>query len=250
MYMSNFLRVVLTIILFLISLNYTNKVIDYFQNKDPLMQEIIDKKDDYYQKPIDAIITKNFVIQEKNGQQINIKKSYNKMKKLGSFNESLLAYETIVPKKTYVSHFDKVIIPKIENNNIILIFDINNDKALFTTLNQILKKNNIVANVINSNFNLDDTSFKYIFSTNYIDNTDYCISYNQIVNSKCQNNKKYTILIKKNIINNNFLINTKKAIDNHNNIIIYCFNVNNINNLNIILKYLRNNRYHISNIFE
>ena len=93
--MFKFFKVFLTIILFLISLNYTNEIIIYFQKKDPLMKAIINKQDDYYIKPLNAIITKNIVIKEVNGKKIDVRKSYQKMKKLGVFNESLLVYEKV-----------------------------------------------------------------------------------------------------------------------------------------------------------
>ena len=232
MYMSNFLRLVLTIILFLISLNYTNKVIDYFQNKDPLMQEIIDKKDDYYQKPIDAIITESIVIKEVNGKKIDVKKSYQKMKRLVVFNKNLLVYETVLPSISYINKYDKVIISK--SNDISLIFEINS-KKLFYSINQILIDNNIEANILadnlTQNINIKESNFKSIISTTYNKEIDYCISFNKLVNTDCKNNKKHTILIKENIISSNFLSNTKKAINNYNNIIIYRFSQNNLSNL-------------------
>ena len=70
-----------TIFLFIFSFIYTNNLLNYFRNKDPLMQEINNKKDIYYQKPIDAIITKHYLIPGSKGRIVNIKKSYNKMYK-------------------------------------------------------------------------------------------------------------------------------------------------------------------------
>lgn len=242
MYMSNYFKVILTLILSSFSIYYTNKIIEYFQNKDPLMQEIINKQDDYYQEPIDAIITKSTVIPEVNGKKINIKKSYQKMKKLNSFNESLLVYETILPEKSYRFHYDKVIIPRVQENNIHLIFDINSDKTLFNNINQILIENNITASVLNSNFDITNTNFIYKSSTTYNKNIDYCLTFNLQVNKECQLNKKYTILVKENIISSNFLNNTKKAIDNQNNIIIYHFNKTTLTDFSIIIKYLKNNQ--------
>lgn len=244
--MSNYFKVVLTIILFLISLNYTNKVIEYFQNKDPLMKEIKSKANDYYQEPIDAIITENIVIKETYGQKINIKKSYQKMKPLGVYNESLLVYESVLPTKSYLNRFDKVIIPR--GNDINLVFEINDDESLFDSINNILEENNIFGSVMNSNFNLANTNFKSLLSTNYSKNIDYCLSFNTTINKDCESNKKYTILIKEEIISSNFLNNTKKAINNHSNIIIYHLTLNTLSNLSIIIKYLKSNQFNIVNI--
>lgn len=243
--MSKLFKVILTIILFLISLNYTNEIIIYFQKKDPLMKEIIDNQNNYYIKPHDAVITKNFVIKEVNGRKVNIKKSYQKMKKLGVFNESLLVYENVLPNISYLNKYDKVIIPR--GNNIGLVFEIN-DENLFYSINRILEENEVFGSVLNSKFILNNTNFINTLSTNYNEATNYCISFNQNFDKECENNKKYTLLIKNEIISSDFINNTKKAINNHCNIIIYRFNVNNLSNLNIIIKYLKNNQYNLLNI--
>ena len=247
--MSKLFKVILTIILFLISLNYTNEIIIYFQKKDPLMKEIINKQDDYYIKPLDAVITKNFVIKEVNGRKVNIKKSYKKMKPLGVFNESLLVYENVLPNISYLNKYDKVIISR--GNSISLVFEIN-DKNLFYSINKILVDNNIEASIllnnIDNDLNIKDCNFKNTISTTYHKQIDYCISFNTLIDTDCEINKKYTLLIKENIMSSNFLNNTKKAIDNHSNMIIYRFKQTNLTNLNTIIKYLKSNYIDLTSI--
>ena len=133
--MTKCFKILITIILFLFSINYTNKCIKLLQQKDPLMKKIQEVEKEYYISPVEPIITKNTIIPEVDGKKINIKKSYQKMKKLGSFNESLLVYETIKPNNSYLDIYDKVIIPR-KTNNISLIFDINNDINLFNKVMQ------------------------------------------------------------------------------------------------------------------
>ena len=210
--MSKFFKVFLTIIFFIFSLHYTNKIIEYFQKKDPLMQEIIKRQNNYYQAPIDAIITNNVIIPEVNGIKINVKKSYQKMKKLNIFNESLLVYDNILPKISYLNHYDKIIIPR-NNHNLSIVFDIDNNITLFNSINKILKENNVVGNLLNSTLDIKDTNFKNILSTNYSNIIDYCISFTLDINNECKINKKYTVFTKENIINNYYLNNTKKAIN-------------------------------------
>jgi len=250
--MSKLFNIILTIILFIISLNYTNEIIIYFQKKDPLMQEIINKQNDYYIKPFDAVITKNMVIKEVNGRKIDIKKSYQKMKKLGIFNESLLVYEEILPNKSYVNIYDKVIIPR-GDNNISLILEIDN-LDLFNKANMILKSNNVNASLLVTNsknvFSVNESNFDSIVATNYYAGITHCISFNHFINDECKNNKKYTFLVKENIISNNFLNNTKKAIDNGCSIIIYRFNNNNLTNLNTIIKYLKSNQIDVASFYQ
>lgn len=245
--MPKLFKVILTIILFIISLNYTNEIIIYFQKKDPLMKEIINKQDDYYIPPLNAVITKNFVIKEVNGRKVNIKKSYQKMKKLGFFNENLLVYENVLPKISYLDNHDKVIIPRYHINDISLIFEIDNNKRLFYNINKILEENDIETSILKNSFIYNTKAYVNTSSPAY-NEFNYCITFDSSKNKDCVNSKKYTLLIKGEIISSNFLNNTKKAIDNHNNIIIYRFNVNNLSNLNSVIKYLKSNYYNLINI--
>ena len=193
------------------------------------------------------------IIKEVNGRKIDIKKSYQKMKSLGIFNENLLVYENVLPKVSYLNKYDKVIIPRYPINNISLVFEIS-DEGTFYNTNKILVDNGIEASIIfenvNNDFDINKSNFKNILSTTYNNGIDYCISFNTTVNNDCKNNKKYTLLVKENIISNNFLNNTKKAINNHNNIIIYRFNSNNLSNLNTIIKYLKSNNYNITSALK
>jgi len=246
--MYKLLKIISTIILFIFSIIYTNKCIELIQNKDPLMKEIINNQKKYQVKPQDAIITKNTMIPGIKGKKINIKKSYQKMKKLGSFNENLLVYQEITPNISYFNNYNKIIIsgnPK--KNNISLIFNINN-QTLFNKIDQILKSNNVVGNIIYNNLSITNTNFINTLSENNNKKINYCLTYNLNINKDCQNNKKYTIL-SQNIINNYHLTNTKKIIKNG-IIITYNFNENNPTDLDLIIKYIKNNNYNIVSIDE
>lgn len=243
--MTKFFKTIVTIILFIFSITYTNKCINLLQAKDPLMKKIQKIEKEYYLSPIEPIITQNTIIPGTNGKKINIKKSYQKMKKLGSFNKSLLVYETTYPNKSYLNIYNKVIIPK-KDNKISLVFEINEDINLFNSINKILEKNNLVGNLLNNNLEIKETFFINNLSTNYKQNIDYCITYDLNIKDNCIKNKKQTILVSP-IINNYHLNNTKNLIK-ESNIIIYNFNKNNINDLEIIIKYLKNNFYNIVSI--
>lgn len=246
--MKKFFKIIITIVLFLFSINYTNKCIKLLQQKDPLMKKIQEVEKEYYVSPIEPTVTKNIIIPGINGKKVNIKKSYQKMKKLGSFNESLLVYETIKPNNSYLDIYDKVIIPR-KSNNLSLIFDINNNINLFNKINKILENNNVVGNLLNNNFPIENTFFINNLATTYQENIDYCLTNSLNINNECIKNKKYTVLSPSSIINNYHLSNTKNIIK-ENNIIIYSFNDNNINDLDIIIKYLKNNFYNIVSINE
>jgi len=68
-------------------------------NKDPLYNEIIEKSKEYYEAPEDPYIDRVWKkTPGRNGLEVNIDKSYKKMKKGKVFNETLLVLEQIVPK--------------------------------------------------------------------------------------------------------------------------------------------------------
>ncbi|TFJ94705.1 polysaccharide deacetylase family protein [Lentibacillus salicampi] len=69
--------------------------------KDPLYEEIQRKSAEYEEAPENAVIDKVWKkIPGRNGVKVNIDKSYEKMKKHETFDESLLVFEQIPPEKT------------------------------------------------------------------------------------------------------------------------------------------------------
>ena len=241
-------KIIITIILFIFSYYYTNKCINFLKQNDKLMQEIINKQDYYNKDYINAIITNNIIIPGISGKRININKTYNKMKKINKFDESLIIYDYIKPVISITDNYNKVIVSGNSHINKISIILSINDNYLFYLLNNILVNNNVKANILtNSLFNINNTNFINILSSNYSNNIDYCISNTIMINKECFINNKYTILGK--YINNYHLTNTKNIINNG-SILIYTFNRSNYNDLNIIIKYLKNNNYNIVSINE
>ena len=241
-------QIFLTLLLIIFSTYYTNKITDLLKMNDPIMQEIIQKENLYNEKALDAIITSNTMIPEKKGRKINRNKSFQKMKKLNTFQESLLIFDTIYPKISIQKHYDKIIISgnkQIKQVSLVLAVDDNN---LFINLNQILKKNDVKANILtNKSFNLSNTSFVNILSYNYHNNIDYCLTNHLKIVKECTDNHKYTILGKE--IKSYHLTQTKEQISNG-VILVYFFDNDTFSNLNIIIKYLKNNYYKIVSIDE
>ena len=162
------------------------------------MKIIKDKQDIYNIPPIDAIITSHTMIPGISGKSINLNKSYNNMKRVNKFQESLLIYDEIKPNKTIYNIYDKVII-----------------------------SGNLNVNKISILTSLDNK---------------YCYTENLNIKKECIQNNKYTILIYK--ITNNHLLKVKETV--RNGIIFYLENAD----INLIIKYLKNNNYEIVNINE
>src|SRR5699024_7883041 len=69
--------------------------------EDPLYQEIKDKKSSVEEEPQNAYIDRVFKkTPGRNGVRVNVEESYKKMKKDGTYNQSLLVYEQIPPEIT------------------------------------------------------------------------------------------------------------------------------------------------------
>ena len=188
------------------------------------MQIIKNNQDKYNTIPVNAIITKNTIIPGIVGKKVNINKSYNKMKSINKFNESLLVFDEIKPLKSINNYYDKVIVSGNKRFNKISI--IINSKDYENEIKKI--------SIIN-NTNLD------------INNDDYCFTDTLYINKDCLINKKHTILTK--VIDNYHLTKTKEILQNG-VIINYRFNEKNYSELNLIIKYIKNNNYQIVPIKE
>ena len=126
----------LSIILLLVfSFYYTNMMINFIKEKDPIMKEIKNTKDKYKEKSINATIIGNNIIPGKKGKTINYKESYNKMKKYGTYNETLTVLKEVTPKVSINNNYDKYIIKGNSiNKNISLVFIVQEN----TNINNIL----------------------------------------------------------------------------------------------------------------
>ena len=257
--MNKKFKVIITIFLFIFSFYYTDKCVTLLKKKDPLMEEIRNKSKLYNIDPIDAIITNNTIIPGSNGLVVNELKSYDKMKKLGTFNETLLVYDEVNPSLSYKDYYDKIIVSNNKNNKLSLIFNIK-DISVYKEIKNILNKydikgnyyfkNSFLTNNINEIKNIEDTILvnNLINIKKYSELIDYCLVYEVSNQIPCKNHNKHTILSSINI-DNYHLTYTKNNFKN-NNILTYSFNKNNIKDLEIIINYLLNNNLEIVSITE
>lgn len=138
---------------------YTDKVVTIMRQVDPIMIQIEDKHHNTIFNPINAIIDENTIIPGISGLEIDIEKSYTKMKKYGGYYEKHLVYRHLSPSITVNKTYDKFIIQgNSQNNNISLIFILDNEKYI-NRLYNILNSNQVISNIfidedlINNNLN-------------------------------------------------------------------------------------------------
>lgn len=143
----------LIILLFLVfSFYYTNKIIEFLKEKDPIMKDIRKTDDKYKVESIDALVVDDNIIPGKVGKEIDYKKSFSKMKQYGAYNETLTVVKEVKPVISIDDNYDKYIISgNKEKRSVALVFKVYKDMDISSLLN-ILDKNKV-----NANFFIDGT---------------------------------------------------------------------------------------------
>ena len=199
-----YLTVIGICLLTVFSFYYTNKLIEFSKSKDPIMIEIMKNKDDYNKLSIDALINNNYIIPGSEGLEVDVDKSYTKMKKLGKYNDNLYVYDVVKPTISIKDNYNKFVINgNTTKKEVSLIFKVNDLKNI-ENINKILFNNNVSATFfIDGYIKDDDINILKILdeSNNYFGNLGY--------------NKKYSI---KTIKYTNALLDRIDD-DNHN----YCY---------------------------
>ena len=152
------MKKLLIIVLLLFSFFYTNKSISIIRNQDPLMKEIIKNKSKFEIKSVNAIIKDNTIIPGIKGKEVDLEKTYTKMKQYGTYNEALTVFKETKPTISIEDNYDKLITSgNKENKNIALIFKVEKN----TNLDKLLS--------ILNYYNVQTTFF---IDGLYIDNND------------------------------------------------------------------------------
>ena len=263
----------LIVLLMIFSFYYTNKIIEFLKEKDPIMQQIKETKSKYKIESKDASINNDSIIPGKKGKDIDYQKSYSKMRQYGNYNESLTVLKDIKPVISIDDNYDKFIISgNKENRCVSLVFKVEKDDEIDSILN-ILEKENTKANffidgtyleknvlklknmknheieILNYNNSYSESLFKA--SISYLENitenkANYCLGEKAI--NICEKLKLHTIKPTLNI-KNNLYINIKNNLDNG---IIINIDINNYNEkeLSTTINYIREKGYKIKLLKE
>ncbi|MDD2238632.1 MAG: hypothetical protein PHH51_01940 [Bacilli bacterium] len=105
-----YLKYSLLLILIVFSFYFTEKIMIYMENKNPIMQEISKKEMLYRTESVNAIIKDNTIVPGIDGKIVDKRKSLLKMEGFGSFNETFLIYKYEKPKISLENNKDKIII--------------------------------------------------------------------------------------------------------------------------------------------
>lgn len=274
-YISYFGVIALTIF----SFYYTDKATELVMKNDKVMKEIVSNKDNYKIDPINAIINNDEIITGLNGKQININKSYQNMKKINAYNDTMLVFEEVNPLITFKDEYDKYIIGGNEiKNEVALVFKVI-DTNYIDRINNILLDKNVSATffadgsiiedninvfleltsnnneIENLGYNSKYTNDKFNYTNNMIESITriepkYCYSdyRNDDILELCSKNKMYTI--KPTINATNYPFSTIKNNVSSGNII--GLNINNevVKELPSIISYLKQKGYKLVTVDE
>ena len=263
--------------LILFTFFYTSKITTVIKENDDLLIQLKEYQEQYKESAIDAVIIDNKISAGLSGSEINIKESYEKMKKVNSFNANLLVYEKIKPNISVLDYHDKYIVKgKKESVSLVFLveqtsdiekilnildnydvkatfyidgnwFENNNEKVI-----ELIENNHTVGNLgYNYNYDVNGISWMNTIVTN-IGKQKYTYCYLEEENDDflniCKNNKSYTI-IPSIIVKTNPLITIKKSLENG-SIISLKINNSTIIELPLIIEYINSRNLNIINLEE
>lgn len=261
------------------SFYYTDKIIDVAKSKDSIMISIMKEEEKYEIPAVDAIMIDDYIISGISGKKVDVEKSYEKMKKLGEYNENLLVFMNENPKVSLCDNYDKFIIRGNSNKEQVAILinarDISNTKNIINILNEnnipasiyldksFIKENyqeleklnrkNIVFSNGGCNNNYEELCIKetnMLLKTfeNYDDKFCYVTADDYDILENCKNNYMYTI---KPLITDN--VNPYVTIKNNlqtGNIYLLNDNIYTKKELSAILKYINQKGFEITTISD
>lgn len=280
--MKNIFSYIGIFLLIFCSFFITEKVTVVIKESDPLMNKIIEEKNNYKINSEDAIISDNTIVPGINGCEIDVEKSYENLKRLGMFNNNMLKYKIIYTNNLLKDNYDKYIISGNESKNkVSLIFKIYNNTNQ-NTIEQILNilldnnisvsifvdgmylENNIeyIQKLINNNIEILNLGYNKKYDKNLtpwnnsiLDQLNYnnpklCYLESYSINDLtiCKNNKMNTI-IPNIIINNKPLTTVKQNLKNGSMI---SFNINDevLYEIKLVINYINNKGYKIVELSE
>lgn len=120
------------------SFYYTDKAADIVKRNDPIMKDILSNSSNYLYSPVNAIINGDEIKPGLNGKQVNIKESYQNMKKFNNYNEAMYVFEEVSPDISFINEYDKYIISGSGlKSQVALVFKVE-DYSYLDSLDKIL----------------------------------------------------------------------------------------------------------------
>ena len=262
------------LILACFSFYYTDRAVDIVKRNDPLMQKILENSENHYIDPVSAIVINDEITVGINGKKVNVEESYQNMKKLNEYNESMLVFEEVIPDISLLNEYDKYVIGgnnskkqvalvfKVDNSSYVnLVNDILLDKNILATFfmdGSVVENNMAVVLELSSNGNqIENLGYdgkysleRFGWTNNMISsltNKDTKFCYTDYKNSEilelCSDYKMYTV--KPTISVNNYPFTTVKKELESGSIISFNLNETTLKELPSIITYIKQKGYNI-----
>ncbi len=261
------------------SFYYTDKAVDIVKRNDPIMKSILANSENYYVDPVSALITGDEIIVGMNGKKVNIDKSYQNMKQIDEYNESMLVFDEVVPDISLTDSFDKYIVGgNINKNQVALVFKVDDAYYIDTVNNILLDKNvlatffmdgNVVENhmdqvleLVSNGYEIENLGYdgsytldRFGWTNNMIssltnEDTKFCYTdyKNSSVLDLCSNHKMYTI--KPTVSVNNYPFSTVKKELESGSIISFNLNETTLKELPSIISYIQQKGFDLVTLDE
>lgn len=261
------------------SFYYTDRAADIVKRNDPIMKSILANSENYYVEPVSAFINGDEITVGINGKKVDIDKSYQNMKKIDKYNESMLVFNEVIPDISLTSQFDKYIVGgNINKKQVALVFKVN-DSYYVETVNNILLDKNVLATffmdgsvvennmedvleLVSNGYEIENLGYdgsytieKIGWTNNMIssltnENTKFCYTDYKIsdILELCRNYKMYTI--KPTISVNNYPFTTVKNKLESGSIISFNLNEQTLKELPSIISYIKQKGYDLVTLDE
>ena len=163
-----------------VSFFFTEKTARVVKETDEIMVEIKKAAETHINKSEDAIIKGDTIIPGIYGGIVDEGKSYEKMKRVGSYQENLLVYKKIAPSISIEKNFDKYIISGNPQKNMVTLLFLVQDNDDTTKVENILKQKEIKASFfVDGNWfeNHNDKIYEWIGKEYTVGNLSYNMDY-------------------------------------------------------------------------
>lgn len=273
--MKKFFEIFGVICLMCFSFLYTEKTVSVVKEHDDIMIALEKVMDQYKEDGIDAEINGDTIIPGIHGTEIDVNKSYSKMRRFGKFNESLLVKKDTKPNVSIEDHKDKFVISGNPTKNQVAFLFLTTKDTDISTILSVLKNKNVSSTFfidfyfydaskleeiasygheignLSLNYNYNDSSFGWLTTKiKKVVDTTYCYddSFNTDTLLLCSSQNLYTI--KPSIITETRpLLEVKKQVKNGS---IIAFHVNDLLNqeLGPLITYLKSKNFEIVSLKE
>ena len=264
--LKKILKVSAVLLLVGFSFFYTEKVTMIARNSDPIMRAIKKEESNKKVSNVNPVINNDEYIMGINGCEIDVDKSYSKMRSVGEFKEELIVMKETSNDKDLTNKY--VIGGNNKDKNVSLIFIVNKDidSSLTDYINQknikvnyfidgkYLEENMITVKFLSENNNI------YYLGVNEEYSDEYMLYHNNLIGMNGTNESKYCFTndknsdtlklcndynmttIKSDVIKDNVYKTIK---DKLNNGVIFAVDSDNIDEIKVSINYILSKGYNI-----